>query len=373
MLHLLLVSALAIQSAAQSAAPPRRNDTRTWYQAYADGQRDVQQGRWQAAVDDIQAALAKGAPRPGRNVNFYGDVVRDFNPDYYLGTAYFNLKRYGEADAAFERVRQARLMTERDADYKNFTGLASNAKFEVLFGQAEDAIQKNQIDEAKKLIVEAGALKVDPQRLNKLEAKIFPNPGPARAPQNADVSPPPASGDRGAAPSGSATGAAGAGDPSTRSASGAAPPSASPSPATSGLTPAQVAALEAPVTARAKPRLPTASPVRPGTANRPNPPSAASSQDVSAVRERTAIIDFYSGQYEAAATQLSAIAASATASSRARFYLACSRAALILTGKADAATLDDARRQLALAGDTAALSNDKTLVSPRIRQVLRLQ
>src|SRR6185436_12728310 len=126
-----------------------RNDTRTWYQAYGDAQRDVQQGRWQAAIDDVQAALRLGAPRPGRNVLFYGDVYRDFNPDYYLGVASLNLKQYDAADKAFERVRQANLIGARDADYNNFTRQAASAKFELLMAQAQQSLAQNRIDEAE--------------------------------------------------------------------------------------------------------------------------------------------------------------------------------------------------------------------------------
>ena len=52
-----------------------------------------QQKNWTAAIADIEAASRLGAPKPGRNVFFYGDVYRDFNPDYYLGVAFLNLKR----------------------------------------------------------------------------------------------------------------------------------------------------------------------------------------------------------------------------------------------------------------------------------------
>ena len=60
-------------------------------------------------------------------------------------------------------------------------------------------------------------------------------------------------------------------------------------------------------------------------------------------------------------------------SERARFYLACSQAALVLTGGADRSALADAREQLALAGDTGRFANDKALISPRVRQALGIQ
>jgi hypothetical protein len=112
----ILVALVTIQS------PPaqQRNDTRAWYQAYADAQRHIQQKNWASAVLDIETAIRRGAPRPGRRVHFYGDVYRDFNPDYYLGVAYVNLGRYAEADGAFERVRRAGLIGPRDPLYAEF-------------------------------------------------------------------------------------------------------------------------------------------------------------------------------------------------------------------------------------------------------------
>jgi hypothetical protein len=112
----ILVAFLALQSA--PAQQPR--DTRTWYQAYADAQRHVKEQRWTAAVFDIETALRQGAPKPGRRVRFYGNLYEDFNPDYYLGVAYLNLRRYNEAHRAFQRVTQAQLITPRDPLYAEF-------------------------------------------------------------------------------------------------------------------------------------------------------------------------------------------------------------------------------------------------------------
>ena len=117
MLTAILVALVTIQS------PPaqQRTDTRAWYQAYADAQRQIQQKNWAGAMLDIETALRRGAPKPGRRVHFYGDVYREFNPDYYLGVAYMNLGRYVDADRAFTRVRQARLIEPRDPLYAEFS------------------------------------------------------------------------------------------------------------------------------------------------------------------------------------------------------------------------------------------------------------
>ena len=85
------------------------------------------------------------------------------------------------------------------------------------------------------------------------------------------------------------------------------------------------------------------------------------------------MVDFFSGRYESAATKLAAIVAAANPSPRVYFYLACSRAALVLVGQADERAIDDARAQLALAGDIRQLAAHKALISPRIRQALGMQ
>ena len=106
-LLLIFAAPLPGSLAAQSASQPR-TDTRLWYQAYSDGTAAIQRKDWQAAADSLEAAK-RLHPAVGRRVTFYGDIVRAFDPDYYLGTAYLNLKRFADADAAFQRAarRQA--------------------------------------------------------------------------------------------------------------------------------------------------------------------------------------------------------------------------------------------------------------------------
>src|SRR3954467_2252796 len=117
MVALLLALFVATQSAGQ--APARRNDTRTWYQAYADGKRAFDQKNWQAAIDSLEAAKRAGAPKPGRRIPFYGDVYDDYLPDYYLGMAYMNLRQFTRADQAFAAVRASGLIGPRIASTRS--------------------------------------------------------------------------------------------------------------------------------------------------------------------------------------------------------------------------------------------------------------
>ncbi len=118
MVALLLALFVAAQSAGQ--APARRNDTRTWYQAYADGKRAFDQKNWQAAIDSLEAAKRARAPKPGRKIPFYGDVYDDYLPDYYLGIAYLNLRQFTQADQAFAAVRASGLIGPKDREYAEF-------------------------------------------------------------------------------------------------------------------------------------------------------------------------------------------------------------------------------------------------------------
>jgi tetratricopeptide (TPR) repeat protein len=350
---------LSVQTAAQGAAPPQRRDTRTWYQAYADAQRDVAQGRWQPAIDNVQAALRLGAPKPGRNVHFYGDVYRDFNPDYFLGVAYLNLKRFAEADGAFERVRQAQLIGSKDREYSTFDQQASNAKFEALLLQAQQALAQSRFDQALAFAKSASGLGMNKARADALAVEITSARDRVAA-ANAGAKQPPS--DLSAAKEPTPT-----------------PPGNLPPPpgATAPTAPVPSPDVQSPIQ-KPPQGLPSGAPPK-------NPPKANARNSQGVIKavpvlpsatpadERTALVDFFSGQYQAAASKLTLLAAGPNASPRTYFYLACSQAALVLTGKADPTALDVARRQLALAGDRAKFAADQALISPRIKRALGIQ
>lgn len=329
----MLVTVFAAFLAIQSARAQQPSDTRTWYQAYADAQKDIQDRNWQKAIADLAVASQRGAPKPGRNVLFYGDVYRDYNPDYYLGLAYMNLQRFAEADAAFERVRQGQLIGPRDNLYAEFTRQAGSAK-DILQKQAADVRQSN----APTAAAQNAAATPTPQTPTQTAAAVPNASAVAPAAVATQSSPPLTSG-------GAATGAA--------------------------QLPARTA--EAVKLAAAPPRpsstiTKTPTQARPtGAVRSPAPPAAVP------LDERAGLVQFFSGDYEAAAASLAAVTDAPAASRRAYFYLACSRAALVLTGRAPRSGIDEARAQLALANDTGQYAADKRLISPRIRQELRMQ
>jgi hypothetical protein len=106
----------------------------------------------------------------------------------------------------------------------------------------------------------------------------------------------------------------------------------------------------------------------------PEPESSGGPGSAPAARtERQAIAAFFSGRYEQAAQGLSLLALAPDATPRARFYLACSLAALVITGDRQPSSLANAREHLLRAGSTDQFTYDRRLVSPRILQLLGLR
>jgi hypothetical protein len=332
-----LAAIFTLLLAVQSAPAQQQNDRRTWYQAYADAQRAIQDRNWEKAIADLSVAAQRGAPKPGRNVLFYGDVYRDYNPDYYLGVAYTNLQRFADADAAFERVKQAQLINQRDPLYAEFTRQAAATK-DLLQKQAAQARQAAPAQTAQ----------------NTADIPLPPNPPPTTANRpNVPAANPPASNPviagRNPAPAANAA---------SNAVQGPRPTAPDPKVA---IPPSRPNPVARPPTQRTANAAPTIAPlVDLGAAIRP-------------LDERIGILQFFSGDYEAAAASLTAVAYSVGASPRSYFYLACSQAALVLTGKAPRSTLDAARAQLTRARDTGQFVADKRLISPRIKQELGMQ
>ena len=346
-----IAAALVLSAPAGLAAPhAAQRDTRAWYQAYSDGVRAINARNWQGAIDSLLAAK-KAGPRSGRNIPSYGDNIIDFySPDYYLGVAYLNLQRFAEADAAFRQVRQSDLILPKDREFAAFNAQASRASFELRFAEAENQLAQGQLSAAREALLQAKGLGVELDRVNRLELRITKaeldaaelakkekppvnppptdppatdpakNPPPLPPPTNPDINP--TGGTRGA-PSGSGT------DVNIR---------------------------------------------RPGTREN-NPslspgPAGGSTQITSAAAEAIAMELFFSGDYGGAAAALTPLANAKDPSPAASFYLACSKAALVLTGQADRGVLEDARALFARAGGSSRFSEDRKFISPRILQLL---
>jgi hypothetical protein len=370
---LLLIFAVPLPGpAAAQPASQSRPDTRLWYQAYTDGTAAIQRKDWQAAVDSLEAAK-RAHPAVGRRVAFYGDIVRPFDPDYYLGTAYLNLKRFADADAAFQRVRDAKLIVPGDPEYTAFGRDASTALFEHQMADAETALKGKDYGKAQQAAAIARNVGIDSARVDDLTRRISSAQAIAQTPQ---VGGTPASSSTNTPVQGSANAPLVQGPVNAAPLQGPvnAPPVQGPV-----NPPAQVAVNAPPVGIGSPPLASStgaaASVIRPplGTRTPPlaprlKPPAVPATPN----DEQIAIETFLSGNYEAASRLLTAIA-QRTPSPRTHFYLACSDAALVLTGKANPALLKDARAELVQAGPLTQFTADERFVSPRILQTLEAQ
>ncbi len=322
----LLVGLLAASPAA--AQSQRGADTRTWYQAYQDGRQQLQRQEWQAAIASLEAAKRTG-PRPGRRIPFYGDVFDDFLPDYYLGVAYLNAGRLQDAVTAFNAVREAKLIAQRDREYADFTR-QSTAADERARAAATVQVAQAPPDSSPAAVAAAGS----------------PTPSQSPVGQQAARSPDP---------------------PATAAGSAAVP------------APAPPTAEPAAASTTAAPNSPTGPPVRPASAAAavaskrppaPGPsPNLAAGPAGRAQAELEGLTAFFSGDYQRAANLLSALALN-RASPRVEFYLACSRAALVLTGGADPATLTEARDRFSTVRADQ-FASDRRYVSPRVLELLQ--
>jgi tetratricopeptide (TPR) repeat protein len=334
-----MMAAAATARTAPVQLSSQGRDTRAWYQAYSDGVRAIAARNWQAAIDSLMAAKRAG-PRPGRNIPSYGDnIIEFYAPDYYLGVAYLNLQRFADADAAFRQVRQLELIQPKDREYGAFDTQASRASFEVLVTGAEAQISRGELPSARDALRQAKALGLDGARVGRLEERLNKAElDAAEARKKAEGT-------------------------DTTPASTSTIPTPPTVPGTTS-TPITIAPTTVPITVPPTTVLPlTTSSVSGGDRTEPGitPTSAA---------EANAMAMFFAGDYGGAVAALTPLATSGTPSPAVSFYLACSKAALVLTGQADRAVLDDARALYAQVVGASQFSEDRKYISPRILQLL---
>jgi tetratricopeptide (TPR) repeat protein len=340
---------------AQAKAPPTSG---RWQDVYTAAVRSIQQGNWQAAVTGMRAALNLRAQQ-GRRVVFQGSLVDAYIPDYYLGVAYYNLRDYAQADQYFDRARQANLVIAADAQYREFQSQSSSAKFEATLARAQEAVKTGDSAAAAGLADAAAGLGGDATRVAAVRVQID-QLAKANTPAQGPVNPAP---------------------PTQTATNTPAPGPAPGAPLNPTQTPAQTAAnpnLSRPTAATPAPA--TAATKAPGPAPRQTPyvpprAAAAATRAIGPAAERLAFEAFYAGRYADALASLTAITAPTAGdnvlySRRAVFYLACSRAALVITGDLPRTDLDAAKRDLAAAGGPIGLSADLKYVSPRVLAAL---
>jgi hypothetical protein len=341
------VTALATVAAGQTAQ-------RDWYQYYSDGVRAIQSGAWQQAASSLEAAK-KGGPAPGKNVRTYGDNAVDFNPDFYLGVAYYSLKRFREADAAFTRAAAEKLLDKGTPQYDQFQRLAPAARYEVLLADAQDLRTRRQFDAALAKVTEAGALSND-SRVAALRDQIQKDRDAANAntpSQTQNAGPPP----QNPPPENPQTQTSRQQQPPVRPIDIGASNAPSLNPVGVGATSSRPSRRAAPTGSRA---------VVASRQNQPPPPALVTEQD--------ALTLFFSGRYQEASDALERLTMARGASSRAFFYYACSQAAVeLINPGAPPQSKGSPKEILKLAGDSRQFSSELRYISPRILQILGLQ
>lgn len=366
LLTLLVACGVAAGVLGGYSASAQQAARRLWYQAYDDGLRAVEAGQWQDAIESLEQST-QGAPAPARRVLFYGDRVDAFNPDYYLGLAYLEVGRHQDANAAFDRVRQARLVQSGDRLYDAFVTQSTRAAFEVSLQSAEQRLAAGDVDGARAAAAEAARLGTNPARVQAFNQQIEQRATAALAAQQ---------------PSPGEPAAGAAGTLAAEAITGAQGPPPSPPTAQAATAPLTTAAATAPPAASpAAPRLSPAAIPPPASAEVgkadavivPPPPRATLDAMTAASGERAAVAAFLRGNYAVAEGVLRQVVAGQTLSPLAQFYYACSLAALVVTGERDASALLEARQALRRAGALDRFARDQRYISPRILAALEVE
>ena len=339
----LLAAAPATFWAQQSAPPPNVQRLR-WYDAYDLGMKAVQSKQWQNAEAYLQQAKSAG-PAQGRRVYYFGDTYRPFYPDYYLAIVYLNTRRQALAETAFADVQRRNLIDPKDKQFTDIQQLARQATFERSMNEATELIAKGDLTEAGKRAAEAKSTNFDNGKADAIQQEITklamnkpapPLPGPIVPPvQQTPIEPTP---------------------------------------------PAQNTAID-PVERQPPPYTQTGAPKPIVPTPTPSPPKNAVSGGVIAGPggllasaylqfSRSGLLAYFSGDYTEAIQQLETIP-EGVASPRDRVFLACARAAVVLTGRGDAAVLRTARAEYQKAGRANALRpQDRRFISPKVLELL---
>lgn len=318
---LILVIVVGIPSAALAQSAAR------WYDAYADGVQAVERGDWATGERLLQQAKA-GGPAPGRRVFTYGDTYIRFLPDYYLGVIYLNTGRAAEAEQAFTAVRAQGLVTSGDPEYATFEQQNREATFTNAFEAAVQLAAAGQFAEASSRLDAARATGVDPKKVADLSAQI----NQSRATAQVTPRPPQL--------------AQGDGAPYTPQGQG--------------------------VTLPAMPRPPAMSPTLPSGIGRSGPspynpegPVLGDPLPAASRAARQGILAYFSGNYRDAVRLLQA-AGPGPVDVRDRFFLACAKTALVLSGGADIALLREARADYGRLDPQGRLQINRDYISPRV-------
>lgn len=370
----MFILALGLILALQQSAPPNQanqappRSLRAWYQDYQLGLDAFNKQDWANAIKSFEAARQSRAPTSVRKTFATGNTSVDYIPDYYLGIAYFNLKQYAQAGDAFNRLKQLNSVTQKDKEYATFNDTATKAGRALFDQQEADAnalLTAGKTREADAKLMEATRnAYADAKRLSELKDRVgrattAANNPPANnlpATTNPPAGNPPTTNNppAGNPPAGNANPPAGNANPPAGNAN---PPAGGNQP--TGTTNPPAGGTNPPGGGRSNP---------PRNQQQSNPPSATNDQ----VRFEISVVDaFFTGQYEQARDAVAERMTGPGATARMKLFSACSEAALVLTGRADPATLTTARQRYADAMGSYTLDKDLQFISPKILSLLQ--
>lgn len=352
---------------ARQAAPSAAGFQRLWYQAYDEGVRAVQRGDWPTAIQLLESAKRSG-PAPGRRVLFQGDRVDVFNPDYYLGLAYNASKRFKEAEAAFRQVALDKLIVTGDKQYDELTRQTASAAYESTLADAERMLVLGQYGGAGRIVARYAGSRLDDGRATELRKRIEAENFKAAAANEAKATQQPPATNAGITDTLPAT------NPPVTDAKLAANDAKEPIKEPGNVPADTTRDVVAPPGANNRPPIAKApdaknaglaNPTRPGTPT--VRPPAQLTDDEAALLGATA---YFEGNYEEAVRVLTPAFEAAPPEYRVTFYLACSKAALVASGRADRSTLTEAREMFNSARGGRDLSQHLRYISPRVREML---
>jgi len=75
----------------------------SWYDEYNDGIKAVSGGRWATVIQKMTAAIASN-PKENDNARTYGNIFINYHPYYYRGVAYLRTGKYDQAISDFEKT-----------------------------------------------------------------------------------------------------------------------------------------------------------------------------------------------------------------------------------------------------------------------------
>ncbi len=159
-----------------------------WYEHYARAEDALSAQRWEAAVNELNEAIAR-RPESGARVNTLGTAFIGYFPYFKLGIAYYNLGRLDDALTAFDTEEQRGAITKSARDIGNlrtFRRLVQEVKqaaarseqerLETMVARAIDEAEllerQGKLDDAMNVITQGLALDPDHSEANAVIARL---------------------------------------------------------------------------------------------------------------------------------------------------------------------------------------------------------